>query len=111
MIHEKILCSAIWYKDLPMIRAEILNGFRPRNIDVGIVFSGYRHPHCLYQMVAVTGLRSCEAGEHEEGFLTNKNRFVDRKEAMQIAIAANQLIKRDGQNNHTLYSEDLYKLN
>jgi len=105
---EKILCAAIWYKELPMVRPEILDGFRPRNIETGVVFSGYRHPHCLYQMAALTGLRQCNAGEEVQGFLTNKNRFVDREEGMQIAIAANQLIEREGQNTHTLYSEDLY---
>ena len=42
---EYILCAAIWYKDLPMVRPEILNirGMRPYNVDRGVVISGWRH--------------------------------------------------------------------
>ena len=105
---EYILCAAVWYLDLPMKRPEVLEnrGFRPYNVDKGVVVSGWRHANCLYQMVAITGLRSIpeEAGKEIQGFLTNKNRFVDRKEGGQIAFAA-------GQTNElktTLYSEDLY---
>jgi hypothetical protein len=43
-------------------------------------------------------------GEYEQGFLTNTNRFVDRKEAGQIAFAAGQTEELKT----TLYSEDLY---
>lgn len=32
----------------------------------------------------------------EQGFLTNKGRFVDRKEAMKIAKAQNQVIRLSG---------------
>ena len=105
-IPENILCAAIWYKELPLKREEPLRkrGFSPYNVDKGIVFSGWRHPNCLYQMVAVSGLRQAEAGEHIQGFLTNKNRFVDRTEGAKIAFEQGQtekLLK-------TLYSEDLY---
>lgn len=105
---EYILCAAVWYLDLPMKRPEVLEnrGFRPYNVDRGVVVSGWRHGNCLYQMVAITGLRSipAEAGEEIQGFLTNKNRFVDREEGGQIAFAAGQTqeLKK------TLYSEDIY---
>ena len=105
---EYILCAAVWYQELPMVKGEVLNnrGFRPYNVDRGVVFSGWRHGNCIYQMVAITGLRSCpsESGPEVQGFLTNKNRFVDREEAAQIAYDAGQtetLLKR-------LFSEDLY---
>lgn len=42
--------------------------------------------------------------EKEQGFITSKNRFVDRYEATKIANAAFQTDKIEGQ----LYSEDLY---
>lgn len=70
---EKILCSAIWYKELPT------PVYRPVNVDIGIVFCGLRHPHCLYQMVAMTGKRQAEVGQYIQGFLTDKNRFVNRR--------------------------------
>ena len=107
---EYILCAAIWYKELPLRDEEILRhrGFSPYNVDKGIVFCGWRHPNCMYQMVAITGKRSVESevGENIQGFLTSQNRFVDRKEGLEIALKANQVI-----NIHygsQLYSEDLY---
>jgi hypothetical protein len=109
---EYILCAAVWYKDLPMKRPEVLDnrGFRPYNIDRGVVVSGWRHGNCIYQMVAITGLKSIpeEAGEEVQGFLTNKNRFVDRKEGWDIAEAAGQINDRQRGGSRTLYSEDLY---
>jgi hypothetical protein len=109
---EYILCAAVWYKDLPLKKPEILEprGFRPYNVDRGIVVSGWRHGNCIYQMVAITGLRSipAEAGEEVQGFLTNKNRFVDREEGWDIAEAAGQINDRSRGSSRTLYSEDLY---
>jgi hypothetical protein len=105
---EYILCAAVWYKDLPMVKPEILDnrGFRPYNVDRGVVISGWRHGNCIYQMVAITGLRSIpkEAGEEVQGFLTNKNRFVDRVEGAQIAFDAGQTDELKNR----LFSEDLY---
>jgi hypothetical protein len=103
---EYIICAANWYKELPLKMPDVLKprGFSPYNVDKGIVFCGWRHHNCLYQMVAITGLRQCEAGEEVQGFLTNTNRFVTREEAGQIAFEAGQtkkLITR-------LHSEDLY---
>ena len=50
----------------------------------------------------------------EQGFITNKRRYVDRNEAMQIAIKNNQIKQLVGsqalENLHTqeLFSENLY---
>lgn len=103
---EYILCSAIWYKHLPLINNEIPKDLLlPKNLDMGIVFCGLRHPHCLYQMVAITGKAQHEAGEEVQGFLTSENRFVDRKEGAQIHV------NNGGKLNYStnqLYSEDLY---
>ena len=103
---EYLICSAIWYKDLELKDPEVLKirGFAPYNVDRGIVFSGWRHPNCLYQKVALTGLADSESREYIQGFLTNKNRFVDREEGGKIAFEAGQtqdLIKH-------LTSEDIY---
>ncbi len=105
---EYILCSAIWYPDLKLVKENIPNQ-NPVNIDRGAVFCGYRHPHCMYTMVAVTGIRSVPVavGKIKQGFLTSKNRFVDRKEAFIIATNANQLNDNEVYNNK-LYSENLY---
>jgi hypothetical protein len=42
-----------------------------------------------------------------QGFVTSTGRFVDRKEGLAIAKAANQIVKKHG-SNRELYSEDLY---
>jgi hypothetical protein len=64
-------------------------------------------------MTAITGLRSVkpEVGEYIQGFLTDKNRFVDRQEAYKIAFEQNQIIgpnKGYETNCVGLTSEDLY---
>jgi len=105
-MQEQIICSAIWYKSQPTAK------LMPININCGIVLCGHRHPHIIYQMLALTGLRTVQfgdnaAGDHEQGFLTNLNRFVDRKEAWIIAEQANQIINVSG-GKGTLYSEDIY---
>lgn len=101
---EYILCAANWYKDLP-VKLQIEHNIRPINCDRGLVFCGHRHTHCMYTMISITGLYQHEAGEEIQGFLTNKNRFVDREEGAIIHQAnghkLNYSIKQ-------LYSEDLY---
>ena len=47
-------------------------------------------------------------GEEIQGFLSNKNRFVDWKEAARIVQANGQIKKMRYGGGHTLYREDLY---
>lgn len=100
---ETIICSAIWYKEIGKPANQV------KNVDRGTVLCGHRHGHVISAMKALTGKRTVTfaedgVGEHEQGFLTNKNRFVDREEAGIIAFAAGQtkVLKK------TLYSEDIY---
>lgn len=44
---------------------------------------------------------------HVQGFYTNKGRFVDRREGLAIALAANQLIRKTPPD-YELFSEDLW---
>jgi hypothetical protein len=104
---EYILCAAIWYKEIPL-KKEIPQVL-PKNCDKGLVVLGHRHGQCMWTMSCLTGLRSVTnaldgVGEYEQGFLTNTNRFVDRKEGGQIAFNAGQTQELKT----TLYSEDLY---
>ena len=103
---ETIICAAIWYKDLQMVKPEVLDGrgFRPYNVDRGIVFAGWRHPNCLYQMVAMTGKYQHEVGKEIQGFLTSKNRFLNRHEAAQLHVKNGGKLEF----NTELFSEDLY---
>lgn len=43
-----------------------------------------------------------------EGFMTDTNEFVDRYEAKEIAVAANQLIVPIEETYNALYSEDVW---
>lgn len=104
---EYILCAAVWYKEIKSIKEIPFNSTNPLNCPTGLVFSGHRHGQCIYTKCAITGLRDCESGENEQGFLTNLNRFVDRQEAWKIAEKANQIVRQSG-GYGTLYSECLY---
>ena len=97
---EQILCAAIWYKEV-----EPRATHRPINTPGGIVLCGYRHGDIISQVLPLTGERQFKLGEHIQGFLTNKNRFVSREEGAEIWI------KNGGQLKYSvdkLYSEDLY---
>lgn len=96
---EQILCAAIWLKEVERPT------HRPINTPGGIVFCGFRHGDCIGQIVAITGKRLHEHGEHIQGFLTNKNRFVDREEGAEIWIKSGGELKYS---KNELYSEDLY---
>jgi hypothetical protein len=99
-VDEWILCAAIWYKTPITPMHTVIN------CPIGVVMCGHRHPHIIGQLKSVAGKRSVtsEVGEYEQGFLTNKNRFVSREEAATIAFAAHQIEQEKKQ----LYSEDIY---
>lgn len=107
-MNERIICAAIWYKELELKKEFPTEVYLPKNLDRGIVFSGHRHGQCLYTKCAITGLRDCESGENEQGFLTSKNRFVSRQEALEIALRENQVIDLSQIRGDRLFSEDLY---
>lgn len=98
-----ILCSAIWYKDLPDMRN------LPSNCDRGIVLCGHRHGNIIAQMHQTMGLRTVlkgdnSVGEYKQGFLTNEGNFVTREEAAVIALESGQISEPKSY----LFSEDLW---
>ena len=99
---EIILCAAIWYKEVNPRATH-----RPINTPGGVVLCGFRHGDVISQVLPLTEQRQFKLGEHIQGFLTSKNRFVDRQEAWNIAKQADQIIKVSG-GEGTLYSEDLW---
>jgi hypothetical protein len=105
-LDEKILCSAVWYKDLISAKDDLpLSHYLPKNIDKGIVMYGLRHAQCIYTRVALNGKKDFECGESIQGFLTNCNNFLTREEAARLHV------KNGGKLNYSstdLYSEDLY---
>lgn len=107
-MNERIICAAVWYKEIPVIKEIPKEHTNPINCPIGLVFSGYRHAHCIYTKCAVTGLRDVESGDNEQGFLTSKNRFVTREEALKIALKENQVIDLSEVRGDRLFSEDIY---
>jgi hypothetical protein len=93
---EYILCAAIHFDD-SVLRTH------HSHYGTGMVACGYRHHNCF-------ALRpSGFSGNETQGFLTSKDRFVDRKEARKIAEAAGQIIQDpSGLIFYNLFSENLY---
>ena len=106
---EFIICAAIWFNDGNKYNHQ------PKNIESGFVVLGRRHHNCFSSVQSIGKALGCdktlvlkkgiELEEREkQGFITNKDRFVDRIEAAQIAYEAKQIDKTLKK----LYSEDLY---
>ena len=98
-----IICAAIWFKDGKKY------SHQPRNVDSGLVVCGRRHHNCFLTAFELNGGKKIEGlNELDEnavqGFLTSDDRFVNRKEAGQIAFDAGQTAKLT----ECLFSEDLY---
>jgi hypothetical protein len=101
---ERILCAAINYK--------------------GIIIAGHRHSDCYKvlemmrktiheviddSMIFVTlDLDDGLPGRDKQGFLTSHNRYVNRKEAWEIAKANDQIIYGKDSSDEYLISENLY---
>ena len=92
---EQILCAAVHLQTGKEIEHQ------PKNISSGIVVCGLRHCNCL---LIAWQLDPEKKAKRVQGFLTNKNRFVERVEGAEIAFKAKQIseIKK------RLFSEDLY---
>lgn len=98
---EKILCAAIWYDDGKFYEAQ------PVNIKQGYVMCGRRHHNIILLRFSLTGEETYT--RKGQGFLTDKDRFVNREEAYRIAKDAGQLLLGDYQKEpYMLTSEDLY---
>lgn len=87
---EKVFCSAIRYKNFTT------QVHLPNNIDKWLVIRWTRHFDIAAVMLATTGLRSVESWpnsvwEYVQWFMTSKNRFLDRKEALILALEAKQV--------------------
>ena len=87
---ERIICAAIHNPD----DRDMANN--------PLVYCGLRHANVLWQSKLVS------RDPDHQGFLTSKGRFVDRKEALKIALENDQVIDRTQIRGENLYSEDLY---
>jgi hypothetical protein len=83
---EYILCAANYHND----GEDHL--YQPYNIDKGYVIGGWRHP-CIGQVFMATNPDAKRWDDCIQGFLTNKNRFLNRKESLEIVKESGQLTK------------------
>jgi hypothetical protein len=101
---EYILCAAIHHDD----GKEHVH--QPKNIISGFVVCGRRHHNCYITTFILNGEESVQKKVRddkwkiEQGFITNTDRFVNRKEGGVIAFNANQTDKLQ----KILFSEHLY---
>jgi len=97
---EYILCAAVWFKNGKSYEHQ------PLNIKTGYIICGQRHHNCFitYSILKNKTIKQSHYGMCIQGFLTSNNRFIDRKEAGEIAFMAEQIEKPT----HCLFSEDLY---
>lgn len=95
---EKVLCAAIYLPDF-----ELNHPCQCTNIEKGTVLCGFRHGNIIAQFTALTGSR-LPLYKHEQGFITTKNCFLNRKEAHKLFIETGNIPEF----NDELYSEDLY---
>lgn len=96
---EYILCAAIWFHDGKV------HEHQPKNVNNGFVVTGRRHHNCYMTMAVIRGedVKRIIFPKEVQGFITNLDRFVDRKEGGEIAFKANQ-----SKQTECLFSEDLY---
>lgn len=97
MYDEIVLCAAIHFDDGD------IHYHQPINISSGFVIAGYRHGSILGTAHAV----GCKVPfkNQTQGFLTNKNRFLNRLEARNLVVTTGQC---NPEFKEELYSEDLY---
>lgn len=104
-IPERIVCSAC------QVFVDERDGTNEDGSEIIHAVYGLRHydPFMRKQIKELEKQYNYALLDWEQGFLTNKGRFVDRKEAMEIAKAQNQVIRLSGSpNSDILFSEDLY---
>lgn len=90
---EIVICAAVRAKD-------------------GTIYRGHRHAHALYKPYGLQGMPGYD-GERpygdDQGFITSKNRYVNRKEGLALQLAAGiPSADPGGYRGGELFSEDLY---
>ncbi len=100
MNEERILCAAVWFDDGKK------HEHQPVNIETGFVVCGRRHHNCFMTASILRGedWRASDYGKNVQGFMTSIDRFLNRKDAAEVAFNKGQTLRKDG----CLFSEDLY---
>jgi len=103
---EYILCAANHYDD------GLKYDHQPRNIQQGFVITGRRHHNCILTFSVIAKLKDPEGMKKLpciQGFLTSKDRFLNRQDSYDLAITCGQLKGEAIKKVRTvLMSEDLW---
>jgi hypothetical protein len=91
---EYVMCAANWIND------GITYDYQPYNIEIGVVYCGWRHPCIFAQYFHYPDNMTTQ------GFLTTKNRFLTREEALVLVTENGQL--KQPKIGSVLTSEDLW---
>jgi len=89
---EEIVCSAI--------------KFKRKTDDKWCIYTGKRHGDVFYRMYL--DKIDYDKASAIQGFMTSKDRFVDRFEGLRIAKSADQYHDTDSYPQDQLYSEDIW---
>jgi len=81
---EYVMCAANYYDDGND------HSYQPYNIDKGFVVCGWRHPCCGMSYLALNK-DAKRWDDCIQGFLTTKNRFLNRREALELVKETGQL--------------------
>jgi len=91
---ERIICAAI------------------QIADTGKVYYGHRHDQCINSLNAelswTMNRQQIAQVKKTQGFVTTFGRFVNRSDALVIALENNQVLDKREIRGNELYSEDLY---
>lgn len=99
---ELIVCAAI--KFIERMQREI--NLNRNGVELIVPMVRHYSPDGREVLESIKSDRELE--ELEQGFITNKGRFVDREEALKIAKENNQIKFDIGYNTKFLFSEMLY---
>ena len=72
----------------------------------GVLIRGHRHSDCLYKIHSMGKTRLKE--KNAQGFITSRNRFVDRTEGLKLQKEAGITSADPEGYGYQLFSEDLY---
>jgi hypothetical protein len=97
----RIICAAVWFQDGKKYTHQ------PKNIETGIVVTGWRHHNCFYTAYALQNFDlNKRRPKNIQGFLTSDNKFLTRNKAFVLARKTGQVGNKHGR--QELASEDLY---
>ena len=74
----------------------------------GYIWRGHRHSDCISSAMEAGRKIPMQKESDWQGFVTSKNRFVNRYEGYDLQISAGVESSGGGYRGHRLFSEDLY---